>query len=371
MRRVDQLDQRQAEVLVRLVPFPVPMGVRHDGDATGGHDRQTMTPPGYLVRALVPPGRWPAGPDLPPGPTLPDVWSARWAARPDGARPGRRLGPPPGLSTAPPWPTATARVAGALAAAGVAPGDRVLWSARATLESVQVLLGVLRAGAVLVTVSPSASAAEVEHFVADCTPGARPDRRRRRRRAACRPSVPPASPVLTIDELLDRAASPSLASDEHDLPPSSPTRCRRPHRLHLGHHRAAQGSGAHPRLAAGRRRRAGPGLGLAERRPPPAGPAALPRARAGRRPLRHAGRRRLGRGLRPLRRGGDRRCGRRRVGRPCSSACPPCTTGLAASGRAGAPGRAAPLRVRLGPSGRRAVARPAAARASRCWSATA
>ena len=45
-QRVDQLDQRQAEVLVRLVPFPVPMGVRHDGDTTGGHDRQTMTPPG-------------------------------------------------------------------------------------------------------------------------------------------------------------------------------------------------------------------------------------------------------------------------------------------------------------------------------------
>ncbi len=40
---VDQFHQGQAKVLVGLVPFPVPMRVRNDGNPTGGHDRQTMT----------------------------------------------------------------------------------------------------------------------------------------------------------------------------------------------------------------------------------------------------------------------------------------------------------------------------------------
>jgi malonyl-CoA/methylmalonyl-CoA synthetase len=61
----------------------------------------------------------------------------------------------------------TARLASDLAARGVEPGDRVLWCARATLESVPALLAVLRAGAVLVTVSPSARDPEVAHVVRD------------------------------------------------------------------------------------------------------------------------------------------------------------------------------------------------------------
>ena len=40
---VDQLHEGQAEVLVGLVPFPVPMRVRNDGNPASGHDRQTMT----------------------------------------------------------------------------------------------------------------------------------------------------------------------------------------------------------------------------------------------------------------------------------------------------------------------------------------
>jgi malonyl-CoA/methylmalonyl-CoA synthetase len=155
------------------------------------------------VRALVPPGRWPAGPDLPPGPTLPDVWSARWAARPeapvlvDGWDPTRVLD---GAALA----DGTARVATALASAGVAPGDRVLWSARATLESVQVLLGVLRTGAALVPANPSATAAEVDYVVADCTPtlAVTDDEAR---------AFPSALPVRTIDELLEPSATPSHA----------------------------------------------------------------------------------------------------------------------------------------------------------------
>ena len=40
---VDQLDEGEAEVLIGLVPFPVPVRVRNDDNPSGGHDRQTMT----------------------------------------------------------------------------------------------------------------------------------------------------------------------------------------------------------------------------------------------------------------------------------------------------------------------------------------
>src|SRR5580698_5420853 len=151
-------------------------------------------------------GRWPAGPDLPPGRTLPEVWSARWSVHPlasvlvDGWDPTRVVD---GAALA----EGTARVAAALGVAGVRPGDRVLCSARAGLESVQVLLAVLRAGAVLVTVSPSATASELEHFVADCTPVlALTD-------ADGRGRVPPGVPVLATVELIEQAAAPAAAPD--------------------------------------------------------------------------------------------------------------------------------------------------------------
>jgi malonyl-CoA/methylmalonyl-CoA synthetase len=119
------------------------------------------------VRALVPPGRWPDT-RPPAGRTLPEVWARRWADRPDapalvdgwggasvdGAELDRR----------------TAQVASVLAGHGVGPGDRVLWRARATLESVGALVAAFRAGAVLVPVSPSARGAEVAHVVGDARP---------------------------------------------------------------------------------------------------------------------------------------------------------------------------------------------------------
>ena len=46
----------------------------------------------------------------------------------------------------------------------------MLWRARATLESVVALVAALRAGAVLVPVSPSARGAEVAHVVGDARP---------------------------------------------------------------------------------------------------------------------------------------------------------------------------------------------------------
>jgi malonyl-CoA/methylmalonyl-CoA synthetase len=62
------------------------------------------------------------------------------------------------------------RMAGFLADRGVTQGDRVVWSARPTPESVQVLLAVLHTGAVLVPVSPSATPQEVSYVIADARP---------------------------------------------------------------------------------------------------------------------------------------------------------------------------------------------------------
>jgi malonyl-CoA/methylmalonyl-CoA synthetase len=61
----------------------------------------------------------------------------------------------------------TAAMAALLVRRGVAPGDRVAWRARTTLAAVESLLAVLRAGAVLVPISPSATDAEVAHVVGD------------------------------------------------------------------------------------------------------------------------------------------------------------------------------------------------------------
>ncbi len=108
------------------------------------------------------------------------MWATRWAAQPeapaliDGWDGGR-------VVDAATLGARTEAAAAALAERGVSAGDRVLWCARATLSSIEALLGVLRAGAVLVPVSPSATARELDHVVADARPAlavcdrARPD----------------------------------------------------------------------------------------------------------------------------------------------------------------------------------------------------
>ena len=76
---VEHVDQIEAKVLVGLVPFAVPVGVRDDGDAAGCHVRQTMACDGRRT------GRAPAptGASASSGPT----GSARVrAGRPDGGR---------------------------------------------------------------------------------------------------------------------------------------------------------------------------------------------------------------------------------------------------------------------------------------------
>jgi malonyl-CoA/methylmalonyl-CoA synthetase len=123
------------------------------------------------VRALVRAHRWPE--DARPRPsdkTLVDQWLAHWSDQPgevmliDGWEPGRTVDGARLMQR-------TGDLAAALSSAhGVVRGTRVVWCARAGLDSVETLLAVLRAGAVLVPLNPSSTAAEIEHVVNDAGP---------------------------------------------------------------------------------------------------------------------------------------------------------------------------------------------------------
>jgi malonyl-CoA/methylmalonyl-CoA synthetase len=121
------------------------------------------------VRAAIAPGHWVARPPSAPGRTLLEVWSRHWTDRPgapallDGWSTARRV-------RAAEIDARTAQVAAALTGLGVQTGDRVVWRARASLTSTFALLGVLRAGGVVVPLSTSASEAEMAHVVADAGP---------------------------------------------------------------------------------------------------------------------------------------------------------------------------------------------------------
>ena len=179
------------------------------------------------------------------------MWAAQWAAQPDapvlidgwdGAR----------VVDAATLDARTAAAAAALAERGVGPGDRVLWCARATLSSIEALLGVLRAGAVLVPVSPSATGPEIDHVVGDARPVL----------AVCDRDRPDAFGAAArsssgVDEL---ARAAGRARPVAGTGPAA--RRRRADRLHVGDHGQAEGGGAHPRLAAGRRLGAADRLGV-------------------------------------------------------------------------------------------------------------
>ncbi len=99
--------------------------------------------------------------------TPPELWAAAWSAAPE--RPvlvdGRGT-----VVVAGELDHLTARVAGVLCRQGVGRGDRVLWRSRATVPAVVALVGILRAGAALVPLSPTATARELEHVVGDAAP---------------------------------------------------------------------------------------------------------------------------------------------------------------------------------------------------------
>jgi len=97
------------------------------------------------------------------------VWAEQWAARPeapvlidgwDGTR----------VVDAATLDGRTAALAAALADMSVSPGDRVLWCARSTPPAIEALLAVMRSGAVLVPLSPSATASELDHVIGDARP---------------------------------------------------------------------------------------------------------------------------------------------------------------------------------------------------------
>lgn len=121
------------------------------------------------VRALVPPGRWPGHERRQPEGTLVDRWLAQWGDRPgrvvlvDGREPGRTVD---GARLE----RRTAELATFLSEHGVVPGTRVVWCARAGLDSVEAMLAVLRAGAILVPVNPASTTAEIGHVVRDAEP---------------------------------------------------------------------------------------------------------------------------------------------------------------------------------------------------------
>jgi malonyl-CoA/methylmalonyl-CoA synthetase len=116
----------------------------------------------------VPAGHWGAAPSWDPDATLPTLWASRWRAHPDTVvlREGRGAPAADGATLE----RRTATMATLLVARGVRPGDRVLWRAGTTLASVECLLAILRAGAVLVPVSPAATNAELAHVAADAGP---------------------------------------------------------------------------------------------------------------------------------------------------------------------------------------------------------
>lgn len=126
--------------------------------------------------------------------TLTQVWADHWEAHPnaqvlmDGWDRNR-------VVDAAELDGRTAALGAVLADRGVAPGDRVLWCARATIPSIEALLAVLRSGAVLVPLNPAATGPELDHVVSDASPVL----------ALCDRERPDAfrtgPPLLLIDEL--------------------------------------------------------------------------------------------------------------------------------------------------------------------------
>ena len=159
----------------------------------------------------MPAGNWPDHPDVAPvattSTTLPDTWRAHWAARPasvvltDGRDPARRV---EGARMS----ERAASFAAVLAAHGAGPGTRVVWSARATPDSVVALLAVVTSGATLVPLNPAATPAEIAHVVADAGPTVAVTDRPDDAAAVFGPTVT----TLSVDELAATATSTSTST---------------------------------------------------------------------------------------------------------------------------------------------------------------
>jgi malonyl-CoA/methylmalonyl-CoA synthetase len=102
------------------------------------------------------------------GDTLPEVWSRRWRDQPD--RPVLFEGQGSGVLAGEALTQKSALAAAHLAACGVVPGDRVLWSCSTSLDSIVAIIGALHLGAILVPVNPSATRREFLYVVDDVDP---------------------------------------------------------------------------------------------------------------------------------------------------------------------------------------------------------
>ena len=110
------------------------------------------------------PGEDPAGYDPLARRSLPAAWAERWAAAPEAkvlCEAGR------GWVTAGELETETRRVAGRFAGAGLAPGDRVLFSTAPSIALVMAHVAAYRAGLVAVPANTACTEREVAHVVRD------------------------------------------------------------------------------------------------------------------------------------------------------------------------------------------------------------
>ena len=126
---------------------------------------------------LVGDGR-PGAPGLGVAGTLLHRWSARWSDDP-----GARLWQEGGhWWTADEFDAATRRAAGRLRAAGLEPGQRIVWSTGSSVAALATHVGALRAGLVVVPANPAYSERELAHIVTDVRASAavvgRPDQAR-------------------------------------------------------------------------------------------------------------------------------------------------------------------------------------------------
>ena len=149
-------------------------------------------------RDHLPPGDAMTVDDLTSEGTLVRAWVRRWSAAPRAplwweSHPGPRGSGPTGRPGGRWWSAgefeeATHRAAGRLRTAGLAPGDRVVWSTPSSVAALAAHVGAWRAGLVVVPANTAYSERELAHIVADVGAVAaivdRPDQAEWVRRAA-------------------------------------------------------------------------------------------------------------------------------------------------------------------------------------------
>jgi malonyl-CoA/methylmalonyl-CoA synthetase len=150
-------------------------------------------------QAHLPAGVRPEDVDLTARRSLPAAWADLWAADPSAPA---VFAHGQGWVTAGELEAATRRMAGRLQAAGLDPGDRMLFSAASSLELVVAHIAALRSGIVVVPANIAYGERELGHIVSDARPKAalldEPERARWVRRAA--PETTVVGPAVELPE---------------------------------------------------------------------------------------------------------------------------------------------------------------------------